>query len=44
MLDKLKCFFGFHAWSMTRGFYGTPHHTAVCLRCEKKYNQGDRVV
>lgn len=33
--DKLKCRFGFHEWTMTRG-YDEPHHTAVCKRCGAK--------
>jgi len=38
MLDKLRCFFGFHDWSMYRGYNGAPHHSAHCQRegCEAK--------
>ena len=41
MFGKLKCLFGFHEWTMERGYEGAPHHTAVCKRCgikPKEYN------
>lgn len=30
---RLGCLFGNHSWTMTRGFEGRPHHTAVCSKC-----------
>lgn len=39
--QNIKCLFGDHQWSMTRGFYGEPHDTAVCKNCgdkPKEYN------
>ncbi len=39
---RLGCLFGNHEWTMTRGFEGRPHHTAVCNKCgrsPKEYNE-----
>lgn len=30
---RVKCLLGWHEWSMTRGYNGAPHKTAVCVHC-----------
>lgn len=39
MRTKIKCFFGFHVWDKTRGWYDEPRRDAHCVNCGKAYSK-----